>query len=173
MQLIVSGRFIENPWQERDELRDYTVLTPQRAQQLLAVGAHHPQHLGLHLHAATDLEIPAIVLESVCLVVIEFDASGDGRSFSVAAKLRSAGFNGELRARGPLLADQYPQLRASGFDSVEIPDELAARHTEPDWYKAYHHFPLRYQAGLPGLTSILHRRHDTVIDAGSLTSPQR
>ncbi|MEY3959724.1 MAG: hypothetical protein RIR14_378, partial [Pseudomonadota bacterium] len=40
---------------------------------------------------------------------------------------------GELRAVGPMIADQYPMARRVGFDAVEIPDDIAARQPEPQW----------------------------------------
>jgi uncharacterized protein (DUF934 family) len=43
------------------------------------------------------------------------------------------GYRGRLRAHGPLIADQYAMARRSGFDEVEIPDDLAARQPEDQW----------------------------------------
>jgi uncharacterized protein (DUF934 family) len=44
-----------------------------------------------------------------------------------------AGYTGELRALGPVIADQYAMARRVGFDSVEIPDELAIRQPQAQW----------------------------------------
>jgi uncharacterized protein (DUF934 family) len=43
------------------------------------------------------------------------------------------GFAGELRALGPVSADEYAMARRVGFDSVEIPDDLAARQPQEQW----------------------------------------
>ena len=64
---------------------------------------------------------------------IRFDSFADGRGFTLASLLRRAGFSGRLRAFGPLIADQYAMARRSGFDEVEIPDEIAARQPEALW----------------------------------------
>jgi len=57
----------------------------------------------------------------------------DGRSFTLAARLRQNGYRGHLRLAGYVLADQYAMARRSGFDDVEISHELAARQPEPQW----------------------------------------
>lgn len=49
---------------------------------------------------------------------IRFDSFKDGRGFSLAAMLRKAGFEGELRAVGPLLPDQREAFTRVGFDAV-------------------------------------------------------
>ncbi|MDD9911357.1 MAG: DUF934 domain-containing protein [Ahrensia sp.] len=68
---------------------------------------------------------------------IHFPSSADGRGFSIAQALRKAGYRGHLRAFGHVLADQYPLALRSGFDDVEISDELAARQPEHQWSDAY------------------------------------
>lgn len=57
----------------------------------------------------------------------------DGRGFTIGRRLRMLGYTGELRAVGPVIADQYPMARRVGFDAVEIPDEIAARQPESQW----------------------------------------
>jgi len=72
-------------------------------------------------------------LDSLLLIRIAFPSSADGRGFTQAARLRRMGFTGRLRARGHIIADQYAMARRSGFDEVEISDELAARQPEDQW----------------------------------------
>lgn len=67
------------------------------------------------------------------MIRVDFPSSQDGRGFTIAAQLRRRGFQGHLRAKGPILADQYAMARRSGFDDVEIPDDLATRQPEPQW----------------------------------------
>ncbi|MDT2031567.1 DUF934 domain-containing protein [Planktomarina sp.] len=57
----------------------------------------------------------------------------DGRGFTLAARLRQNGYRGHLRLAGYVLADQYAMARRSGFDDVEISQELAARQPESQW----------------------------------------
>jgi uncharacterized protein (DUF934 family) len=72
-------------------------------------------------------------LDRVALIRVAFPAMGDGRGFSLAARLRSMGYRGRLRAAGPLVADQYPAARRTGFDEVEIPAALAERQPAERW----------------------------------------
>ena len=62
-----------------------------------------------------------------------FPSFSDGRAFTIARRLRALGYTGTLRANGPVIADQYAMARRSGFDQVEIPDDLAARQPEAQW----------------------------------------
>ncbi|MGB0798835.1 MAG: DUF934 domain-containing protein [Planktomarina sp.] len=64
---------------------------------------------------------------------IDFPTSHDGRGFTIAAQLRRMGYKGRLRARGQVLADQYAMARRSGFDEVEISNDLATRQPEDQW----------------------------------------
>jgi len=72
-------------------------------------------------------------LPGLHLIRISFPAFSDGRAFTIARRLRMMGFAGELRALGPVIADQYAMARRVGFDSVEIPDDLAARQPQEQW----------------------------------------
>ncbi|MGP3722686.1 DUF934 domain-containing protein [Cereibacter sphaeroides] len=72
-------------------------------------------------------------LEQLGLIRIAFPSFSDGRGFTLAKRLRRMGYRGRLRAHGPLIADQYAMARRSGFDEVEIPDDLAARQPEDQW----------------------------------------
>ncbi|MGI9408353.1 MAG: DUF934 domain-containing protein [Hyphomicrobiaceae bacterium] len=67
------------------------------------------------------------------LITIAFPSFDDGRGFSLAKRLRQLGYTGHLRAKGHLVSDQYPMARASGFDDVEIDDNLAGRQPENLW----------------------------------------
>ena len=67
------------------------------------------------------------------MIRIDFPSFADGRGFTLAAMLRRAGFQGRLRAKGHVIADQYAMARRSGFDEVEIDAALAARQPEDQW----------------------------------------
>jgi uncharacterized protein (DUF934 family) len=84
----------------------------------------------------TQTDDPALVLPylgQLTLIRVAFPAFTDGRAFTVARRLRMAGYTGTLRAVGPVIADQYAMARRVGFDEVEIPDELAARQPQAQW----------------------------------------
>lgn len=74
--------------------------------------------------------------EKITLIVVQFPSFADGRGFSVARHLRRLGYDGELRARGHIIADQYPHALACGFDGVEIDDALASRQPFEQWQRA-------------------------------------
>ncbi|MGX9854794.1 DUF934 domain-containing protein [Limimaricola variabilis] len=89
-------------------------------------------------------------LGEIAAIRVLFPAFSDGRGFTHARDLRSLGFTGRLRAAGHVIADQYAMARRSGFDEVEISDELAERQPEEQWlaradWQAHH-----YQARLRG-----------------------
>ncbi|HMO09572.1 MAG TPA: DUF934 domain-containing protein [Paracoccaceae bacterium] len=72
-------------------------------------------------------------LDGVAIIRIAFPAFSDGRGFTLARRLRMLGYAGRLRAAGHVIADQYAMARRSGFDEVEITDDLAARQPEGQW----------------------------------------
>ena len=72
-------------------------------------------------------------LDTLRMVRVDFPSSADGRGFTIARQLRLMGYDGHLRAKGHVIADQYAMARRSGFDEVEISDELAARQPEDQW----------------------------------------
>ncbi|MEM6889461.1 MAG: DUF934 domain-containing protein [Pseudomonadota bacterium] len=84
------------------------------------------------------------------MIRVDFPTSADGRGFTVARTLRLRGYTGRLRAGGHILSDQYAMARRSGFDEVEISDELAARQPENDWQFRANWQAHNYQARLRG-----------------------
>lgn len=67
------------------------------------------------------------------MIRVDFPSSADGRGFTIARALRLRGYEGRLRAKGHVLADQYAMARRSGFDEVEIDTALAERQPEDQW----------------------------------------
>ena len=91
-------------------------------------------HLGtLDLAQTDDPTLVLPYLGTLKLIRIAFPAFNDGRAFTIARRLRMAGFKGHLRAVGPVIADQYAMARRVGFDDIEIPDDLAARQPQAQW----------------------------------------
>tara|TARA_B100000900_G_scaffold235091_1_gene199593 strand:+ start:158 stop:607 length:450 start_codon:yes stop_codon:yes gene_type:complete len=61
-------------------------------------------------------------MSNLSMIQINFETFKDGRPFSFAKNLRKKyGYEGELRAAGNILPDQYIFLLRCGFDTVEIP----------------------------------------------------
>ncbi len=92
------------------------------------------------------------------LIAITFPSYGDGRGFSVARRLRAAGYTGRLRARGPLIADQFRYALACGFDEIELPEASAARQPVSQWLAQIEAGVLPYQRGYAPGGNILDAR---------------
>lgn len=92
------------------------------------------------------------------LIAVQFPGFADGRGFSIAARLRRLGYEGRLRAKGPVIADQFAFLLACGFDEVEVDPEVAARQPADQWLAQLGRISHVYQRGRPGLRSILDQR---------------
>ena len=84
------------------------------------------------------------------MIRVDFPSFSDGRGFTLARLLRRRGYEGRLRARGHVIADQYAMARRSGFDEVEILDELAQRQPEDQWLFRANWTAHDYQARLRG-----------------------
>lgn len=115
---------------------------------------------GLGLWVANNIGFAAVApyLGALSLVAIAFPSFSDGRGFSLARRLRGAGFGGTLRADGPLIADQFAEALACGFDEVELPDAVAARQPPEQWRAALGIVTEHYQTGYGAGPSILQKR---------------
>ena len=103
-----------------------------------------------HLNVASDVNPVDLLphVKGVSMIRIDFPTSADGRGNSIAKALRDHGFTGHLRAKGHVLADQYPLALRCGFDDVEITSEHAARQPEWQWQDAYSRTQNSYQQRL-------------------------
>ncbi len=112
---------------------------------LLAVrGAN--RRIGVLIENNVKAEALEPYFDRLALIAIAFPSGTDGRGFSLARQLRRRGFNGILRASGPLFSDQFPQALACGFHEVEIPDANAARQPIEQWLAAANRISLAYQS---------------------------
>ena len=89
--------------------------------------------LAIDLPNTADAQTLQPRLHEIDMIRIGFPGFADGRGFSLAAQLRALGFDGRLRAKGHVIADQYAMARRSGFDEVEIDRNLAKRQPEAQW----------------------------------------
>ncbi len=104
----------------------------------------------LDVPSDTDPDALADRLATAEMIRIDFPSFADGRGFTIARQLRLMGYDGRLRARGHVIADQYAMARRSGFDEVEIDDDLAARQPEDQWRFRVQWQAHDYQARLRG-----------------------
>lgn len=103
--------------------------------------------LGTTLPAGKLASTLAESLADLSLVAVGFAKFRDGRGFSAARELRERyGFEGEIRAVGHLVADQYIFLHRCGFSTVTIERE----HDAPTWAAALSSFTVAYQAAAEG-----------------------
>ena len=87
-------------------------------------------------------------LDAIDLIRIDFPSFADGRGFTIARRLRLMGYHGRLRAAGHVIADQYGMARRSGFDEIEINDDLASRQPEDQWLARSNYKDTCYQSRL-------------------------
>lgn len=119
-------------------------------------GFASPEHIGNGPAVAVDLEPdadPEVLssrLDGIDMIRVAFPNSADGRGFTIARRLRLMGFHGRLRAKGHVLADQFAMARRSGFDEVEIDEDLATRQPEDQWRARANWRDHDYQSRLRG-----------------------
>jgi uncharacterized protein (DUF934 family) len=114
----------------------------------------------LGLSVSNDTPVCALrdYFDKVELISIAFPSFSDGRGLSLAKRIRREGFTGTLRAAGPLIADQFAEALACGFDEVLLPDQMAARQPLPQWMAAKEIVHGQYQSGYGEGESILQKR---------------
>ena len=115
----------------------------------LTNGAANDCAYGIDLPSDTKPEALA-ALSNARMIRIDFPSFADGRGFTLAQLLRRAGYKGRLRAKGHVIADQYAMARRSGFDEVEISDDLARRQPEDQWLARADWQNHHYQARMRG-----------------------
>lgn len=108
---------------DRDETPSFSPSTVVHPQQWDVYHMHFGTPAqGLWLAGEQALDQVQAILGQLTLIVVEFAKSRDGRGFTLARLLRERyGFDGDLRAAGPLLPDQFAMLLQCGFSSVLIP----------------------------------------------------
>ena len=123
-----------------------------------ALANRRNERLGLVVANNTGIEAIEPHFGSIDLIAVTFPSFSDGRGLSLAKRLRRAGFTGTLRARGPIVADQFAEALACGFDEVEVPDAMAERQPLDQWIGAKDIVTDHYQSGYGETQSILQKR---------------
>ncbi len=161
MALVSDGAFVEDSWRrlaDEESLPHSGKIIVSLPRLPTALERAQLDALGVFVSNAADPKDLAASFPRLALIDIAFPAFADGRGFSLARLLRREGFEGELRASGKLTPDQYLHAIGSGFDTIEIPDDLAERHGQANWAAALHARSLGYQRGYVAGASILDRR---------------
>ena len=94
-------------------------------------------------------------LEFLDLVALEFPTFADGRSYSNARRLRERYlFEGEVRAVGDVLRDQYLAMQRCGFDAIEV----AEGETPDNWRHAVNAITTPMQPAADGIAPAMSLR---------------
>ncbi|MEO0957057.1 MAG: DUF934 domain-containing protein [Pseudomonadota bacterium] len=141
------------------------ILPFDRLEEALTLARARPGGIGLHLPNDADPRSLRPHLAALSMISVEFPSFADGRGFSIAKSLRLIGYEGRLRARGPVIADQFGYLLECGFDEVWLPTSVAHRQPVESWLAQLDKVSLTYQRGGggdgPTRASILEQRWST------------
>lgn len=160
MPLLKDGAFADDSWVQVADGAEipgdgpvYVSLKRWRAErdELMARGTQ----IGIRL---TSEQTPGQIeddLRHFGLVALDFPAFTDGRSYSNARRLRDRfNYQGEVRAIGDILRDQYWQLSRCGFDSIVVKEG----ETLEGWKAAVSAITTPYQAASDGAETVLSLR---------------
>ena len=147
MPLIKHHRLRDDPWvsiADDAELPDGTPIIVSlerwRAERDALIG--RGGGLGIRLAADQSADDIADDLDHLELVALDFPKFTDGRAYSTARLLRERhGFEGEVRATGQVLRDQFLFMWRCGFDAFEV----ASTDALEAWHKAMGELSLSYQ----------------------------
>ncbi|MEM7499766.1 MAG: DUF934 domain-containing protein [Pseudomonadota bacterium] len=138
------------------------ILPLARLDEALRLAAERPGEIGIHLPNDADPHVLTPHFAALAIVSVDFPSFADGRGFSIAKCLRLLGYGGRLRARGPVIADQFAYLLECGFDEVWLPTSVAQRQPVESWLAQLGKVSLAYQRGGtaagPARASILEQR---------------
>ncbi|MEM6946040.1 MAG: DUF934 domain-containing protein [Pseudomonadota bacterium] len=127
---------------------DGAVILPYaRLGEALLLAAERPGKTGLHLENDVDPRPLAEHFGVLSLISVAFPSFADGRGFSIGRRLRDLGYEGRLRATGPVIADQFAYLLECGFDEVWLPAAVANRQPVESWLAQLSKVNLSYQRG--------------------------
>jgi uncharacterized protein (DUF934 family) len=94
-------------------------------------------------------------LDRLALVALVFPSFRDGRAYSQARLLRERyGFEGELRATGQVLRDQFVFMLRAGFDAFDVKKQADAEA----FAQTVQRYSVFYQPTGDGKLTALHRR---------------
>jgi uncharacterized protein (DUF934 family) len=94
-------------------------------------------------------------LDRLALIALVFPSFRDGRAYTQARLLRERhGFDGELRATGQVLRDQFVFMLRAGFDAFDVKKQADAEA----FGESARRYTVFYQPTGDGHLSALHRR---------------
>lgn len=163
MRLVKNGRPIDDPWtyvtEDQDIPPNVAAIVPLGRwldQREILLGRNTP--IGVRLAADDAPEAIAADVDRFDVIALEFPTFRDGRAYSSARLLRERfGYEGEIRAVGNVLRDQFAFMARCGFDTIEAqkPEDAV------EWSAALGEISVSYQPASDTRqpTSALRRRH--------------
>ncbi|MEM1102602.1 MAG: DUF934 domain-containing protein [Pseudomonadota bacterium] len=148
MALIKNGEAIADSWTTLDDEADaaplgdvFVSLDRWRAERETL--AQRPGRVGVRLKAGEAPSEIASDLEAISAIALEFPTFKDGRAYSYARLLRERfGYQGEVRAVGDVLRDQFAFMARCGFDAFETQGDDVGPE---EWRAAMAEFSVAYQ----------------------------
>ncbi len=162
MPLIKDGRIVEDDWVQVPDGEPVpadrpAIITFERWQAERDSFAGRNAALGVRVKSGTLAPAIAPDLERFALIAVEFPKFRDGRGFSTARELRERyGYQGEIRAVGHIIPDQYQFMMRTGFTSAEAPEGA----NPESWARALTEITIAFQPSLDDAQplSLLRRR---------------
>ncbi|MEM7428423.1 MAG: DUF934 domain-containing protein [Pseudomonadota bacterium] len=153
-----TGAVAEDPWQFIGPGE-----TPPGAGDIVValdeLPGNHRGLLGAVIPNDRDVGALQDAISRLSLVVLAFPVFSDGRAYSQARRLRDhLGFDGEIRASGNILPDQFAFMLEAGFDTFDVKTD---RFPLARWREALQAVTFTYhrQLGRAGQRAILAARH--------------
>ena len=161
MPLIKGGKIVADPWRH---VGDDEAL-PAEGPVIVSLSRWRVERDSLRVRIgpigvrlAAD-EPPAGIandLDRLALVALDFPVLRDGRAYSYARLLRERfGFDGEVRATGNVLRDQFLFMHRCGFDAFEVADAGQA----DAWLQSISEISIWYQPATDSRTPVVALRH--------------
>ena len=161
MPLIKNGTFAEDEWVQVADDADMPADGPAlislarwSEEKETLTGRNAP--LAVMLDAGDAPEAIADDLDRFAMIAVNFPAYKDGRGFSYASLLRQRyGYEGEIRATGEVLRDQWSLMARCGFDAYDVADGV----TLESFNEALGEFTHVYQPASDGRKTVIQLRH--------------
>jgi uncharacterized protein (DUF934 family) len=161
MPLIKGGKIVPDPWQHFSDDEELPADIPA----IVSVSRWQAERdalltrgglLGIRLAPDQPPTEVARDLDHFALVAIDFPVFRDGRGFSYARLLRERHqFDGEIRAIGNVLRDQFLFMHRCGFDSFEVAGEGQA----DAWLQSISEISVWYQPATDSRVPVWRLRH--------------
>ncbi len=161
MPLIKGGKIVADPWlhaADDEVLPDEGPVIVSLSRWRIEGDSLRVRIGPIGVRLAAD-EPPAGIandLDRLALIALDFPVFRDGRAYSHARLLRERfGFDGEVRATGNVLRDQFLFMHRCGFDAFVVADPAQA----DAWLQSISEISVWYQPATDSRTPVLALRH--------------